>query len=85
MREFLERMESEMSVCVCLDSAESKREREKKRWLAWEYAKCMDVWVLLHGNPLNNCEVAHTKPTPHSFGLGPRMERERGDFWAFCP
>ena len=36
MREFLERIVSEMCVCVCLDSAESKREREKKRVLAWK-------------------------------------------------
>ena len=70
-------------VCVCLDSVESKREREKKIGIAWEYAKCMDVWVLLHGNPLNNCEVAHTKSTLPLYGLGPRIERGKRRFLGF--
>ena len=73
-------------MCVCVLGIGREQEREGEEEMAcMEVWECMDVWVLLHGNPLNNCEVAHTKSTLPSFGLGPRMERERGDFWAFCP
>ena len=78
---FLERMESEMWVCVCLDSAERRKRRRRERidkMVAWKYECCMEILdVKVRWHP--------TKSTLPLCGLRPRMERGKRRFLGFLP